>query len=511
MKRYLIILLAFFALATGSMTAAGVKTSKHTPKNVAGDASSLFHRKSHVKAQDIIVERVGDKMTVDFNLVLDSLYLKPNQQVFLTPSIQSADNTIDIPLGTIVLSGRNMHYVYLRSGKTKATAEQAKYDILREYYHKPGDKYTIMYHQAVPAADWMYGNGTHVTFSVDSCGCGRFFGNRIYNYVLPSVADRMMVMPFPVPDPTVRKPINHHGEARVQFEVNRTELHAEPYVCKSGQRIDNRAQLQVIDDSIRYALRDPNVEIESISICGYASPESPYDHNDYLATNRSRALSEYIAQKYSLPRERCHYSAVPENWAEFDTIVTKATDITEQQRADLLALIAQPCYGPSDYDAKEQTLKTDPRFAELYKNKILPEWFPRLRCTRFDIRTQLKPMDALQLRDVLAKSPELMSLDEIYMVANSYEHGSAEFQQAMKVALEQYPDDPVANGNAAAIAIEAKDYDLAEKYLAKAGDTDDANVLRGIVATAKGDLSKARILFRKAATTEARRNLMMIE
>lgn len=511
MKRYLITLLALLAFAAGA-----IATSVKMEKNAAGNAGGLLHRKSHVKAQDIIVDRVGDKMTVDFNLVLDSLYLKPNQQVFLTPSIRSANDSLDIPLGTIILSGRNMHYVYLRSGKTKATINQTKYDILREYYHKPGDKYTLMYHQTVPAADWMYANGTTVTFSVDSCGCGQFFANKVYDYVLPSIADRMMVTPFPTPDPTVRKPTNHHGEARVQFEVDKIELHEDVYqyvhrLTKRKHTIDNRAELKAINDSIAYALSDPNVEIESINICGFASPETPYDRNNYLASNRSRALSEYIARKYSLPLERCHYSAVPENWEGFRKQVKKATDITEQQRKDLLALIDEPCYGPLDYDAKEQVLKTDPRFSGIYINKILPDWFPELRITHFDITTQLKPMDALQLRDVLVKSPQLMSLDEIYMVANSYEHGSEDFLRAMKVALEQYPDDAVANANAAAVAIEAKDYDAAEKYLKKAGDTDDANVLRGIVATAKGDLEKARILFRKAANTEARRNLMMIE
>lgn len=517
MKRYFITLLALVTFATSLIaTAADVKIGKNDPKNTNGNVGSLIHRKSHVKAQDIIVERIGDKMTVDFNLVLDSLFLRPNQQVFLTPSIRSGNDSIDVPLGTIVLSGRNMHYVYLRSGKTKATINQTKYDILREYYHKPGDKYTLMYHQTVPAADWMYANGTTVTFSVDSCGCGQFFSNKVYDYRLPSVADRMMVTPFPTPDPSVRKPTPHNGRAMVQFEVDKIELHEDVYtytnrITKRKHTIDNRKELQTINDSISYAISDPNVEIESITICGYASPETNYDRNNYLATNRSRALSEYIARKYNLPADRCHYSAVPENWEGFRTQVVEATDITDQQRRDLLELIEAPAYGPADYDAKETALNNDPRFAQLYRDVIRPDWFPQLRCTEFSITTQLKPLSAIQLRDVLVKSPELMSLDEIYMVANSYEHGSEDFLRVMKVALEQYPNDPVANANAAAVAIEAKDYEAAERYLMKAGDTDDANVLRGIVATAKGDVAKARTFFRMAANTEARRNLMMLE
>ena len=128
---------------------------------------------------------------------------------------------------------------------------------------------------------------------------------------------------------------------------------------------DNREQLKMIEDSVRYALSDPNVEISRIDICGYASPESPYMHNEYLATNRSRSLSEYIGRRFSLPADRCTYSSVPENWAEFRELAVAADDITEAQRRDLLELIDTPAYGASDYDAKEKELKTDRRFASL--------------------------------------------------------------------------------------------------------------------------------------------------
>lgn len=464
-----------------------------------------------ITKRDVQLNRAGNDMFVSMDLILDGLRLAPNHQLFVTPVIESGDGLKRADLPTVIISGRNMHYVYLRSGETKATGK-TRYNVCGEYYHKSGTPETIAYRQAIPAERWMLGNGTRLTLYVDTCGCGVPIGTGSDNpYLMPSIADRMQIMPFPTPDPTVRKPINHHGRSRVQFEVDKIELHDQPYRCKSGQLIDNRQQLQVIHDSITYALRDPNVEIESISICGYASPESPYEHNDYLATNRSRALSEYIGHRYNIPLDRCHYSSVVENWGEFREQVVAATDITEQQRADLLQLIDAPCYGPADYDAKETALKTDPRFAQLYKTKILPEWFPMLRCTQFDIRTQLKPLTPIQLRDVMAKTPELMSLDEIYLVACSYDHGSPEFLNAMAVALKYYPDDAVANANAAAVAIEKKDYAAAAKYLQKAGDTDDANVLRGILATSTGDIDAAIRYFEKAKGPEAERNLNFLK
>lgn len=501
MKKYILTLVALFAI---------VFSVSATPE------AHKRRAKSVVRTADTNVQRVGDRMVVNFNLILDDFYLSPNQQVFLTPAIIGANETQVSELPSILLSGRNMHYVYLRTGETKATAKGTKYDIVKEVYHKSKQKQTVMYNQTVPFEDWMLGNNARIRVYIDTCGCGRQIASGFREAKLPSPAEQMLAMPFPTPRPGIGKPINHHGEARVQFEVDKIELHEDVYrythrITKRKHVIDNRAELQTIHDSIQYALSDPNVEIESISICGYASPESPYEHNDYLATNRSRALSEYIGRKYNIPLDRCHYSAVPENWAGFRKQVENATDITERQRKDLLELIDKTCYGPLDYDAKEEALKNDPRYADVYREKIHPDWFPQLRVTTFDIRTQLKPLTPIQLRDVMAKNPNIMSLDEIYQVANSYEHGSPEFLNAMEVALQEYPEDPIANCNAAAVAIENKDYAAAARYLEKAGDSTEANVLRGIVATANGDITAARDLFRSANSPEAIRNLRLIE
>ena len=303
----------------------------------------------------------------------------------------------------------------------------------------------------------------------------------------------------------------HEGKARVQFEVDKTELHPQPYVCKNGQRIDNRAQLAIIEDSIRYATSDPNVEIAKITITGYASPESPYEHNDYLATNRSRALSEYIADRFSLPRGIADYGSVPENWVEFRQQVVDSKELTDKQRADLLELIDRPAYGPADYDAKEKELKTSPQFAALYKSTILPKWFPQLRATKFAISTRLKPMPDEQLAEIILTSPEKMSLNQMFRVARLYPEGSDDFNRVISTALKYYPNDPTANLNAAAAEVAKGDYSRAKTLLEKAGNSPEANNLRGIVATSEENYDEAIRYFEKAGDLpEAKHNRAML-
>lgn len=465
-----------------------------------------------IDAQNLQVAQVGKECIVSADLVLNELYLSRNDQVLVTPVLESETAGKSVQLPTIVFSGRNMHYVYLRNGETIATGEY-NYNVIDEQLRRNGTPQTYAYRQTVAMQDWMRNADARLVFAYDNCGCGAFANRDLANAMdLDLDPTSRMVLALRTPSVTEMVIQKHEGRARVQFEVDRTELHTTPYVCKSGQRIDNRAQLQVIDDSVRYALSDPNVEIVAMHICGFASPESPYDHNDYLATNRSRSLAEYVSQRYHIPQERCTYSAVPENWSEFRQLVVDANDITSQQRADLLQLIDQTCYGPSDYDAKEKTLKTDPRFAKLYKSKILPVWFPQLRCSQFEIKTALKPMSDAQLCEVIKKTPQLLSLNQIYRVAKCYAIDSEDYNYAMKMALKYYAEDPIANLNAAVLAIQAEDFDTADKYLDKAGDCPEAVNARAVIALHNGDRDTAITLFKSVANVlpEAQRNLNIL-
>lgn len=473
-----------------------------------------------VKVHELHAAMNSSKLMVSMEMVLDSLTLKGNHQILITPYVETGDAAQSVALPTVCVSGRNMHYVYERTGKTINSGNVA-YDIRQELRRLNNTAQTVVYNESTPIQPWMLQGDVVVRVVVDPCGCGRPLGPGEPLASLPlytNPIEHLILKAYPAP--VVDKPviINHHGVARVEFEVDKFDLHEDVYsythrVTKRNHTIDNRAELKLIDDSIRYALSDPNVEIQSISVCGYASPESPYLHNEYLATNRSRAVAEYIARHHNLPTDKCSYDAVPENWAGFRQQALAATDITENERTLLLQLIDRPAYGPTDYDAKEKELNSDAKYATLYKEKIHPDWFPKLRYTDFVIRTQLKPLTVEQLLGVIKTSPELMSLNQIYSVANYYPHGSEGFRHAIQTAIQYYPDSISANANAAALAIEDKDYDKAEAYLAKAGNSDDVINMRGVLEVNRRNYAKAYEVFSQIADRlpEARRNMELIK
>ena len=450
------------------------------------------------------------KLHVSADIVLDSLKIGSNHQIILTPMISAPDNHW-ASLPSLLVNGRNMHYSYQRGVLPARLLDN--YDICAEVMRRNGKPQKVAYSASVPLEKWMYGASASMELVYDTCGCGRAAGRGAGVPVNLNLnpAGKMRVV-YLTPDVTELPVSIHEGKARVQFEVDRTELHPGPYVCRNGQRIDNSAQLALIEDSIRYATEDPNVEIARIDICGYASPESPYVHNDYLATNRSRALAEYIGARFNLEPEKCTYSSVPENWQEFRQQVEESDEISEKQRADLLELIDATTYGPADFDAKERLLKTDRRFAELYRKKILPEWFPKLRSTKFAISTRLKPMGDEKLAEIIETTPEKMSLNQMFRVARLYPEGSEDFNRTIETALKYYPEDPVANLNAAVAAMKKGDYAKAVKLLEKAGGSPAAWNARGVIATWDCDFDKASEYFDRAQPLpEASKNKEMIE
>ena len=466
----------------------------------------------HIGVHIVNLTGSGGQMTVSMDISLDSLQLGSNRQLFVTPYLEGANHQTAL-LPTLLINGRNMQYVYERSGLTEK-ARETYHNINKVVKRQNGTRQSIDYLASVGIEPWMRREEVSLRLSVDSCGCGMMVGNGLSDALAtmnmnPGALMRLVYVTPPVTEQPV---VAHEGMARVQFEVDSITLHTSPYTCRNGQRIDNRAQLRIIDDSISYALSDPNVEIAAISVCGYASPESPYVHNDYLATGRSRALSLYLSQRYSLPADRCTYSAVPENWEEFRQLAVDASGLTDAQRKALLSLIDRPAYGPSDYDAKERELKSSKVLSRIYREKILPVWFPQLRCTKFVINTRLRPLPDEKLAQIIGHTPQLMTLNQMFRVARLYPEGSEPFNKTIATALHYYAQDPVANANAAIAAIKNGQLEEAERLLQKAGDLPEAENARGVLATYRGDYDAALRHFAAASLLpEAQKNRKLLE
>ena len=474
-----------------------------------GSAPSLAEVKEHISARNVETFLTDRFLIVTADLVLDSLEVRTNRQVVITPLVIPAQDTLPTAqyrdtLPSVLVNGRNMHISYER-GVLRGFPALKDLDIVQELRRLNGTKQTVEYVAKVPLQPWMTEKGTHVTFRYDACGCGVGTSPEFYDtpvtYV--SIVDEPITDEvFRIPEVNIPVVTAHEGKARIQFEVDRTALHVEPYICRNGQLLDNRAEIKVIDDSVKYALSDPNVELVGIDICGYASPESPYLHNVELADGRCAILAEYLADRYRLPRGSVTYSSVPENWGEFREMVVGSDEIDDRHRQLLLELIDAPASTPEEYDRKETLLKTDPRYAPLYRNLILPEWFPKLRATTFVLKTQLKDLDLEELKKVFRTSPGLMSLQQLCVVADDYARDSDEFNEVVLTALAKYPKEQIAMVNAAIGAMARGEYDRARGILRDAEQTADVFDMLALMSQAEHDYDGAARYYGLAGNTE---------
>lgn len=88
---------------------------------------------------------------------------------------------------------------------------------------------------------------------------------------------------------------------------------------------------------------------------------------------------------------------------------------------------------------------------------LLRNVYPRLRVAVCKVNFNVKNFDVEEAKEVIKTRPQNLSLNEMFMVANSYPAGSHEFVDVFEVAVRMYPENEIANMNAAAAAILRKD------------------------------------------------------
>ena len=283
------------------------------------------------------------------------------------------------------------------------------------------------------------------------------------------------------PEAEARKSRNLEGSAFIDFPVNRTVIYPE-----YRRNTVELAKIRATIDSVRL---DKDVTINTVWLKGYASPESPYSHNRDLAIGRTAALKQYIQDYYKFDASLISTDYEPEDWAGLRRFVEKST---LEHRSGILDIIDSGL----EPDKREKVLKTT--YPDEYRY-LLRECYPALRHTDYRITYTVRGYsDVDEIKAVMAKRPQNLSLNEFYLVAQTYESGSHEFAEVFETAARMFPDDAVANLNAANIAIKNGEFERAERHLSKAGDSKEAVYSRGVLAYIKGDYDTAKRLLGQA-------------
>ena len=424
-----------------------------------------------VSVENFNMNRNGKYLTVTMEIDLSELDVNSNRAVLLTPRLVNATDSIDLP--SIGIYGHRRYYYYIRNGISTISGDTEK-------SFKASDKPELLgYDNHIPYEKWM--DGATLKFHRSDWGCCQEI---LAEYEGLLGRHREAFFPelvFVQPKAEVMKSRSLSGSAYIDFPVDRTEIY--PDYRRNTVEL---GKIQATIDSVR---NDKDITITSVWLKGFASPESPYKHNTDLAIGRTAALKKHIGQLYHFADSIIRTDYEPEDWAGLRRYVERSNI---DHRTEILAMIDSDM----EPDAKEAKIKRT--YPQEYRF-MLQNFYPALRHTDYRIDYTIRTFsEADEIRRIMEERPQKLSLNEFYLVAGKYEPGTDEFTDVFETAVRMFPNDEVANLNAANAAIRRDDFGAARRYLDKAGDSAEAVYARGALAVREGDFETARQCLEKA-------------
>lgn len=420
----------------------------------------------------------NERVDVAFKLNLNNLKLKAEQQLILTPMLTTDSDTT--ALQPIIINGRSQQIRMMRASKRAKKYTEGKEPIV--VLRKNGTEQSISYSQTIIRKQPLESDVLQLFAAQDLCGCGDLQDqDRTLLANIDNLDAWMPAITFVKPAAEARKQRAEKGEAYLSFRVNKTDIVVDLF--------DNTRELAKITKTIDLVRDDKNVEITGINIHGFASPDGPYANNERLARERAASLKNYVSHLYTIDNKLFSSNSTPEDWDGFRHKVQQSQLANKEE----ILKISKSNLAPDDKDK---------RIRQLYPQDyavIMSDIYPRLRHSDYTVSYTVRPFSVEEAKQILKTRPQQLSLQEMFLVAQTMEEGSAEFNEVFDIAVRMFPDDPTANLNAACADLQRRDIASAEKHLQKAGNSAEALNARGALAVMKKNYALARQLFADAA------------
>lgn len=456
---------------------------------LGGKAQTLY--KNQVRIEKESITRSDDnRLTINMDIVLqENLKLTSNHVATLTPFLEENGKKKILP--SIVVYGRKRDIVNQRNN----VKPENTYTVIRR---ERNEEQKVNYLVQMPFEAWM--RTADMKLNVDVCGCCDLLEESSGELITQLNISPLKILPTIAYITPQAEGVKHRaveGSAYLDFPVNK-------YIIYPEYR-RNTVELAKIRATIDTVRNDNTTTLTGIKIHGYASPEGSYANNTRLAKNRTQALVDYVTSYYNFDKNLITSESTPEDWEGFRKFVAASS---MDKKDEILRLMDDESI---NIDKKERDIAklVGPQGYQF----ILNECYPALRHSDYTVNYTVRGFNLEESKEIINRRPQLLSLQEIYLVAQSYEPGSEEFNHSFRVAATMFPDDPIANLNAGAMEIQkGGDMTIAKKHLAKADQKapETLNNL-GVIAMLEGDLDVAEKYFNAAKavglSTQADANL----
>jgi hypothetical protein len=396
------------------------------------------------------MKQSGDSLVIDMEIDMSKMNLKANHAQILTPVIGSETEEIELP--KVMIQGAEKHRAFMRELELDDQAYEAFESNLPYAIVKPKGK--LQYHLSVPFEPWM--TDAFLDVEEDLCGCGdqaKIARSRVFDGLTKEVvADPVyLVRPqlaYIQPEVEVIKKRTEISNAYLDFPRGKNEIYPD-----FG---NNPTELAKIDKMIRTIATNRDITVQGVYMVGYASPESSLKFNTELSRARAESLMQYFMNNSAISSSLFETRTGGEDW---DGLRRLLEEYPLSHKNEIFRLMNTV----SDLDAREKAIS---KIGDGRPYKIIyDELYPKLRRVVCEVNYTVKDFSLEEAQENLLIAPQLLSLNEMYIVANTYDVGSPDFLKVFEIARREFPDDPVANLNGAAAALAKNNLREAERYL----------------------------------------------
>ena len=468
-----------------------------------------YSGKMHVTP--LSLQQKGDSVYIKLIFDISGVNVDSRRSISLIPTLVAPGNSRN--LTEVMIKGRENYNVYQREQALMSKNQKAAYASEAPYAVLPGFKSknskTINYNVAIKYESWMA--DAKLDMYEDLCGCGnparRMGVTMLANQVaLEKIIEPYIMKPYlayvqPTAEEVKRREIT--GEAFLDFVVNKINIQPE--------YMNNPRELKKITDLMSEVRDDKDVTVRAINVIGYASPEGTLANNQRLSEGRAKALVDYLIPRFDYPKDLYKVTFGGENWDGLKKCVEASQMPYRKEVLEIIETVPAQITQTTSRKKVLMNLKGGEPYRYMVK-----EFCPSLRMAICKIDFEVKNFDISQAKEVIKSRPQNLSLNEMYLVANTYEKGSQEFIDLFEMAVRLYPNDITANLNAATAALTRGDIVYAKRYLEKIKNVPDIPEYyntAGVVEMFDGNDIKATSHLNKAiemGLPEAKQNLAEI-
>ena len=420
-----------------------------------------------------------DSIRFGVNVVLDQVELGSRTLLTLTPKLVSEDGTQTYAFSAVSVGGRNRQIMWQRHNIAGA----------QPVYHKNGTAQTVSLALAAPNVAWVKKARLVVDEQVQGCaGCEQ--GEMRYKLLDRLVKEEYrpkFTTVFVTPKPEPVKTRSDRFIARFNFRVNRSEL-----LPELG---NNRVEFARVDSVAKAILLNTDVKVKNVSIDGYASPEGTDAANLKLSQNRALSFADYLRRTYNLSRGVLNGVGHGSDWEGLrNSVIADANVPNKQGVLDVLAAAG------NNEVRKTNLRKLDAGQPYAY---LLANHYPPLRRTEYQFTYTVRDFNLEEAIQRIYSNPSLLSLNEMYLVANHYAAGSAERRNALETAQRVYPNAPESRFNALAYRMAQGEQVNEEQFLVNYTTSPEKWNNLGVYYGLRKDYARAKECFSRAGNLPA--------